>query len=173
MSPGVGGGIAPPEERPLRGEGGGGGSSVVPSRSRACAWRGRELWLGWDVASGLPAAAVGASCLPASGRASSRRSRGRPRAQSPPAQEPAGHPGAAYWWPGCGTGMLAGHVNGRAPAWGLRLSRFDPERELLHAQGAPSPRGQGGSGRGQALQRPVPAPRGHGTALGSLSLTGR
>lgn len=35
-----------------------------------------------------------------------------------------------------------------------------------------NPGGRGGGGRGQALQRPVPAPRGHGTALGSLSLTG-
>lgn len=156
MSHGFGVGVAPPEE-PMGVEGGGGRSVAVPG---CCVSVAR---------SGLPLSPPG----PSAGADSELRRLESPRHRTlRPSQSRTLGGGTGGWDVvlGCcrGWSKARDNRNGRAPAWGLQAKGpVHAALELLYAH--VPPRSRGGSGVPR-LQRPVPVPRVHGTALGNLLL---
>lgn len=140
---------------------------MVPSRSPAWAWQGRELSRGWDVTPRLPRPPrwrVTPLC-------SFPRTRGSPDAQSPRAQEPAAHPRAAEreqaplagmrslgCWRGLGRGwgprQRAGSGVGASPAKGTGGIKLVPLKQIQSLSGTLN--------LGSRWQRPGPIPRVHG-----------
>lgn len=159
MSHGFGVGVAPPEE-PMRVEGGGGGSVAVPG---CCVSVAR---------SGLPLSPPGPSAGADSGlrRLESPRHRTLRPSQS---RTLGGGTGGWMWcWDAAGAGPRPGTTGMgelRRGASGRRARAWPRSGSAGAALRSCPPRSRGGSGVPR-LQRPVPVPRVHGTALGNLLL---